>query len=241
MCITVKWTWYNGRDIFFHITSGRINTWKGVNQLKELFCLNLIFFFLNIHLKLTNHRYFMIKNPLFFTIHNKNGVLSNFKLKWPYPGNPRVRSVDREPCCLQWQRANARANLAVMMTRAFSRRNQHRAKALYWKSVGRKKVLVMLGYHSIQQMLSIWHDKSDFGRNSPLTERRTLSANHLFTLQTAVHADHRVAIPILHVKYRAQFLLGVGWGGMSHWVYVTLSCHNWKHDDFCSSGAYSIY
>ena len=40
----------------------------------------------------------MIKNPLFFTIHNKNGVLlSNFKLKWPYPGNPRVRSVDREP------------------------------------------------------------------------------------------------------------------------------------------------
>ena len=30
---------------------------------------------------------------------------------------------------------------------------------------------------------------------------------------------------ILHVKYRAQFLLGVGWGGMSYWVYVTLSCH----------------
>ena len=74
LCITVKWTWYNGRDIFFHITSGRINTWKGVNQLKELFFLNLIFF-LNIYLKLTNHRYFMIKNPLFFTIHNKNGVL----------------------------------------------------------------------------------------------------------------------------------------------------------------------
>ena len=45
VCITVKWTWYNGRDIFFHITSGRINTWKGVNQLKELFFLNLIFFF----------------------------------------------------------------------------------------------------------------------------------------------------------------------------------------------------
>ena len=44
VCITVKWTWYNGRDKFFHITSGRINTWKGVNQLKELFFLNLIFF-----------------------------------------------------------------------------------------------------------------------------------------------------------------------------------------------------
>ena len=34
-----------GRDNFFHITSGRINTWKGVNQLKELFFLNLIIIF----------------------------------------------------------------------------------------------------------------------------------------------------------------------------------------------------
>ena len=84
-------------------------------------------------------------------------------------------------------------------------------------------------------MLSIQHDKSDFGRNSPLTERRTSSANHLFTLHTASHADHRVAIPILHVKYRAQFLLGVGWGGMSYWVYVTLSCHNWKHLTFATA------
>ena len=75
VCITVKWTWYNGRDIFFHITSGRINTWKGVNQLKEIFFLNLIIFFYNIYLKLTNHRYFVIKNPLFFTINNKNRVL----------------------------------------------------------------------------------------------------------------------------------------------------------------------
>ena len=45
VCIMVKWTWYNGRDIFFHITSGRINTWKGVNQLKELFFLNSIVIF----------------------------------------------------------------------------------------------------------------------------------------------------------------------------------------------------
>ena len=127
-----------------------------------------------------------------------------------------------------------------MTTRAFSRRNQHRAKALCWNSGGRKKVLVMLGYHSIQQMLSIQHDKSDFGRNSPLTERRTSPSNHLFTLHTAVHADHREAIPILHVKYRAQFLLGVGRGGMSYWVIVTLSCHNWKRIDIRFSGAYYI-
>ena len=76
--------------------------------------------------------------------------------------------------------------------------------------------------------------------NSPLTERRMSSANHLFTLQTAAHVDHRVAIPILRVKYRAQFLLGVGWGGMSYWVYVTLSCHNWKRNDFRYSGVYLI-
>ena len=122
---------------------------------------------------------------------------------------------------------------SVITTRAFSRRNQHPAKALCWKNGGRKKDFVMLGYHFIKQMLSIEHGKSDFGRNSPLTERRTSSANHLFTLYTAAHADHRKAIPILQVKYRAQFLPRVGWGGMSYWVYVTLSCHNWKRNDFC--------
>ena len=74
-----------------------------------------------------------------------------------------------------------------------------------------------------------------------LTERRTSSANHLFTMHTVAHADHRVAIPILHVKYCTQFLLWVGWGGTSYWVYVTLSCHNWKHNDFRYSGAYFIY
>ena len=36
-------------------------------------------------------------------------------------------------------------------------------------------------------------------------------------------------------------VLGVGLGGMSYWVYVTLSCHNWKRNDFRYSGAYFIY
>ena len=40
----------------------------------------------------------------------------------------------------------------------------------------------------------------------------TSSTNHLFTLHTAAHADQREAIPILHVKYRAQFLLVAGVG-----------------------------
>ena len=141
--------------------------------------------------------------------------------------------------CLQWQRANARANL-WWRHEPFPGETSC-AKALCWKSGGHKKVLVMLGYHSIEQMLSIYHDKSYFGRNSPLTERRTSSANHLFTLHTAAHAAHREAIPILHVKYHAPFLHGVGWGGMSYWVYVTLSCHNWKRNDFRYSGAYFIY
>ena len=40
---------WNGRDtmdviFFFHITSERINTWKGVNQLKKVFFLNSICF-----------------------------------------------------------------------------------------------------------------------------------------------------------------------------------------------------
>ena len=147
--------------------------------------------------------------------------------KWPYPEPDQTTGYQ-----LFTMTTSQRACKPVMTTGVFFRRNQHRAMALCWKSGGRKKVLVTLGHHSIQQMLSIKHDKSDFVRNSPLTERRTSSANHLFTLHTASHADHRVAIPILHVKYRAEFLLGVGWGGMSYWVYVTLSCHNWKHLTF---------
>ena len=32
-----------------------------------------------------------------------------------------------------------------------------------------------------------------------------------------------------------QFLLGMGWGGMSYWVYVTLSCHNWENLTFATA------
>ena len=38
-----------------------------------------------------------------------------------------------------------------------------------------------------------------------------------------------------------KFCSGRGWGGMSYWVYVTLSCHNWKSNDFRYSGACFIY
>ena len=154
----------------------------------------------------------------------------------------RVGSVDREPIVYidnePTRVQTCDDDTSLFPAKPASRYRYFRPCAGKW---GRKKVLVMLGYHSIQRMLSIRHDKSDFGRNSPLTERRTSSANHLFTLHTAAHADHRVAIPILHVKYRAHFLLGVGWGGMSYWEYVTLSCHDWKRIDFHNCGAYFIY
>ena len=145
----------NGRDTmdvinFFISRPGRLTHEKVQISWKNYFFL-IWFFFLNIYLKLTNHRYFMIKNPLFITIHNKNGVLfENFKSKWPCPesdqstGNPLFTMTMSQRACKP-----------VMTTQAFSRRNQHRAKALCWKSGCRKKVLVMLGYHSIQKMLSI--------------------------------------------------------------------------------------
>ena len=66
---------------------------------------------------------------------------------------PRVRSVDLEPIVYNDNEPTRMQTCDDGMS--LSRRNQHRAKALCWKSGGRKKVLVMLGYHSIQQMLSI--------------------------------------------------------------------------------------
>ena len=154
VCITVKWTWYNGRDIFFHITSGRIKTWKGVNKLKELFFLNLNIF-LKIYIRnwqiigilwLKTHYFLQLITKMVFCCK----ILSLNDLTVSYPesdqstGNPMFTMTTSQRACKP-----------VMTTRAFSRRNQHRAKALCWKSGGRKKVLVMLGYYSIQQMLSI--------------------------------------------------------------------------------------
>ena len=67
---------------------------------------------------------------------------------------PRVRSVDREPIVYN-DNEPTHVQTCDDDTSFFPAGNQHRAKALCWKSGGRKKVLVMLGYYSIQQMLSI--------------------------------------------------------------------------------------
>ena len=151
VCITVKWTWYNGRDIFFYITSGRINTWKGVNQLKEIFFLNLIIF-LNIYLKWANHRYLMIKKHIIF---------HNSKQKWGFfcqilSLNDLTPNPISQPGthCLQWQRANARANL-WWRHEPFPGETSIALRPCAGKAGVAKMVLLMLGYHSIQHMLSI--------------------------------------------------------------------------------------
>ena len=110
VCIPVKWTWYNGRDNFFHITSGRINTWKGVNQLTELFLPNLNIYFLNmlnIWLKLTNHMYYMIKNPQFSRFITKMWVCCKILSLNDLTPSPISRPGTHY---LQWQWANAHAN-----------------------------------------------------------------------------------------------------------------------------------
>ena len=69
---------------------------------------------------------------------------------------PQVRSVDREPFVYHVYNDNepTRVQTCDDDTSLFPAKPAS-AKALCWKSGGRKKVLVMLGYHSIQQMLSI--------------------------------------------------------------------------------------
>ena len=109
---------------------------------------------------MTNHRYFMIKTHYFSQFITKMGFCYKILSLNDLTPSPISRPGTGYP--LFTLTTSQRACKPVMTTQAFSRRNQHRAKALCWKSGGRKKVLVMLGYHSIEQMLSIWHDKSDF-------------------------------------------------------------------------------
>ena len=249
-----------------------------------------------MHLKLTNHRYLMIKNPSFFSqFITKMGFIVKFEFmshackgwwavtgdrksltvdvnplvcwsqdhwiwidgepggvgfvwiwngsntglpffhsiqfvsKWPYPksdhstGNPLfTMTTSQRPCnwnlWIWWQHEPFPGETNIML-------RPGTGKAWVAK---RSWCLGMVPPNRCSQFSMI---SQEFGRNLPLTECRTLSPNHLFTLETAVHADHRVAIPILHVKYRTQFFLGVGWGGM-YWAYVTLSCHTWKCNEF---------
>ena len=141
---------WNGLDamaviIFFHITSGRINMWAGVNQLKELFFLNLIIFLIYI----SNWKIIgilLLKTHYFsqFITKGGGGVVVKFEVKMTLAESDQST---RNP--LFTMTTSQRACKPVMTTRAFSRWNQHHAKALCWKSVGGKKVLVMLGYHSI--------------------------------------------------------------------------------------------
>ena len=99
----IQWTWY-----FFHITSGRINTWKGVNQSKELFFLILIIIF-----------WIYIRNwQIIGILWLKTNYFSQFITKMRscckiLSLNDLTPSPISRPGthCLQWQRANAHANL----------------------------------------------------------------------------------------------------------------------------------
>ena len=107
---------------------------------------------------MTNQRYFIIKNPLFFTFHNKNGVLlKNFKSKWPYPesdqwtGNPLFTMTKSQRACQP-----------VMTTRAFSQRNQialRPCQLQYWKGIGRKKRLgdAWVSFHPTDIVNLTWY------------------------------------------------------------------------------------
>ena len=144
--------------------------------------------------------------------------------------------------CLQWQRANARANL---WWRHEPFPGETSIALRPWRPcVGKAGVAKNLGdtwisFHPTDFVNLAWKvrfwKKFTFNRVQDVVRKPLVYSAH------CSQADHRVAIPILHVKYRAPFLLGVGWGGMSYWVYVTLSCHNWKRNYFHYSGAYFIY
>ena len=166
MCITVKLTWYNGRDTFF------------------------------------SYQVYNVNEPM-------RAQTCYVMTRWRHEPFPRETSIALRPCA-------GKAGVA---------------KRSWW----------CLGIIPSNRCCQFSMISQNFGRNPPLIEGRTSFANHLFILHTAAHADHRVTIPILHVKYRAQFLLGVGWCGMSYWVYVTLSWHNWKRNGFRYSGAYLLY
>ena len=111
LCVS-RWNERDTMDVinFFISRPGGLTHEKVWISWKNYFFLIWLLFILNIYLKLTNHRYFMIKNQIFFTIHNKNGAhIKNGILSL----NDLTPSPISQPGthCLQWQRANTRANL----------------------------------------------------------------------------------------------------------------------------------
>ena len=205
MCITVKWTCYNGRDHFFPITSGRINKWKGVNQLKELFFLNSIIFFKIYIWNWQIIGFLGLKKHYFSQFITKMGFCCKILSLNDLTPNPISRPGTH---CLQWQRSNARANL-WWRHEPFPGETSIALRPCAGKTGVTKRYWWCLGIIPSNGCWQFSMISRILEKKLPLTERRTSSTNHLFTLHTAAHADHRIVIPI---KYRAQFLVGVGWG-----------------------------
>ena len=122
--------------------------------------------------------------------------------------------------CLQWLRAKARANL-WWRHKSFPGETSIALRPCAGKA-GSQKGLgdAWVSYHQT----NVVNDKSDFGRNSPLTESRTSSANHLFTLHTAVHADDResaiLSSPFQFRTWNIACNFCSGWG----WVACRTEC-----------------
>ena len=114
--------------------------------------------------------------------------------------------------CLQWQRANSRASFWPRHEPLPGKTNialrPCAGKAWVAKGLGDAWV----SFHPTDVVNLAWSVR--FWKKFTFNRAQDVVRKPPFTLQTAAHADHRVAILILHVKYRAQFLLGVRWGGM---------------------------
>ena len=101
----IQWTWY----FFFHITSGRINAWKGVNQSKELFFLNLIIFSKYLfEIGKSSSGILWLKTHYFSQFITKMGFCCQILSLNDLTPSP-ISQLGTH--CLQWQRTKARANL----------------------------------------------------------------------------------------------------------------------------------
>ena len=144
----------------------------------------------------------------------------------------------------QWKfttTTSQRACKPAMTTQAFSRRKQHRAKALCWKSGGRKKVCLgdaWVSFHPTDVVNLAWEvrfwKKFTFNRAQDVVRKPLVYSAHCGPcwLQGSYSNFAREISRAIFAQ-----------GGVGRHVVpsdATLSCHNWKRNDFRYSGAYFI-
>ena len=141
--------------------------------------------------------------------------------------------------CLQWQRANARANL-WWRHEPFPGETSISLRALCWKSGFANRSWWYLGIIPSDRCCQ-------FSMISQILEDITFHRALDVVRKPLVFSAHYSACwsQSMPFQYRtwniSEIFARVGWGGMSYWVYVTPSCHNWKRNDFRYSSANFIY